>query len=189
MIAQCLALCPLLLTPTHALCRRLSHAHTHARSVACARVRSSLKRWKISLYAALGYRPEYVVEGGAHAGSTAERLSVRGMIEDVKAMSPTGLATALRYARGTAGAAAAELDYLAFRSCRQWLAEMGLTTVPRSDTWASLKLWATQRATVAAAPQPDRALFIMYPSTPEPELDEGVEHVADAQNAHTHTHD
>ena len=166
-------------------------SHTRCVRPPAARARSSLKKWKISLYAALGYRPEYVVEAGGHAGSTIERLSVKGMVNDINAMSPTGLSTALRYARGTAGAAAAELDYLAFRSTRQWLAELGLAHVPRTrvETWASLKLWATQRATTAGAPQPDAALFIMHPSTPEPELDESVEVIADTQNAHTHTAD
>lgn len=151
-------------------------------------VRSSLKRWKISLYLALGYKSEYVVEAGAHAGSTIERMSVKGMTDDVAALQPSGLATALRYARGVSGAAAAELDHLAFQAMRQWLAELGWDAIPRANTWSALKLWATQRATVASTSQGPTALCPMRPSAPEPELGEQDETIASYQDAHTGDH-
>ena len=72
---------------------------------------------------------------------------------------------------------------------RAWPRTVAHVPRTRVETWASLKLWATQRATTAGAPQPDGALFIMHPSTPEPELDESVEVIADTQNAHTYTAD
>jgi hypothetical protein len=106
--------------------------------------------------AGTGLQHEYVVEAGGHAGSTIERLSVKGMVNDINAMSPTGLSTALRYARGTAGAAAAELDYLAFRSVRQWLAELGLALSHTSLARAWRRGQASSCGPRSARPPPAR---------------------------------
>ena len=111
----------------------------------------SLKTCKISAYVALRLHPDYAVEPGAHAGSRIERMSVSGMETQIKALRPTGLAVALRYARAAFGVSVAEIDRMVFEAMQRYVAELGLARIPRVDTWASVTKWAAECVTGGVA--------------------------------------
>ena len=139
----------------------------------------TLKKIKISAYIALGLHPHYAVEAGAHAGSAIERMSVAGMQQQIQNLQPKGLATALRYARASAGSSVAEVDHLVFRTMRQWIAETGLAALPRTGTWAALTAWANSR--VFGRDARPITIAVSVPRPPEPPLPEAVEELADEQ--------
>ena len=101
---------------------------------------------KVSAYAALALHTDYAVEPGAHAGSQMERLSVDGAKQMIRATRPTGLKTALRYAREAYSAAVTEVDAMVFAAMRAYVLEVGVENIPRSDSWRAVAAWATKRA-------------------------------------------
>ena len=105
----------------------------------------SLKQIKPDLYSALLLHTDYIVEAGAHAGSELERLSMRGAMQYAKEPRPSGLATALRYARGARSQSVVEVDKLAYATIRAWIAEVGIEKLPRERGWAELTAWVSKR--------------------------------------------
>jgi len=129
----------------------------------------TLKQSKIALYHAMLLHTDYIVEAGAHAGSQLERMSVGGAETQIRQMRPTGLQVALHYARASRNQhSVLEVEALAFRTMRAWLADVGLTSVPRTNGWAHLTRWVGERACRSGnAPLAPPALFAMRESTPE----------------------
>ena len=106
----------------------------------------TLKRYKITAYVGARVHPDYAVEPGAHAGSRLERMSVRGAEQHVDRMRPSGLGTALRYARAALDLSVAEVDATVMTAVREWIAHVGLGALPRTNSWPAFTAWATQRA-------------------------------------------
>ena len=125
----------------------------------------SLKMVKISAYVALRVHTDYIVEPGAHAGSQLERLSVRGASALAQTIRPTGLQVAMRYAREATRQTILEVEETVVRAVRSWIAESGLSSLGRDNSWEELARWATAR--VGAPERADRTLFVMTPSPPE----------------------
>ena len=140
----------------------------------------TLKKAKISLYVALRLHTDYAVEPGAHAGSTLERLSVRGAQELIGGMRPRGLAVALRYARAAYDPQAIlETEHAAYEAVRGWIAETGLERLPRRGSWAHLTAWVNSRIHRGDAATPAPTLLALNAAAPEPEQPDTVELVAD----------
>ena len=98
------------------------------------------------------------------------------MQQQIQNLQPKGLATALRYARASAGSSVAEVDHLVFRTMRQWIAETGLAALPRTGTWAALTAWANSR--VFGRDARPITIAVSVPRPPEPPLPEAVEELA-----------
>ena len=127
------------------------HLVTGGRHLGRVPTKHSLKTCKISAYVALRLHPDYAVEPrGAHAGSTLERMSVSGMEGMVRELRPKGLGVALRYARGALGVSVAEVDRMVFETMQKWVADVGVSKLPREDSWASVTAF-TERCLVPAA--------------------------------------
>jgi hypothetical protein len=148
----------------------------------------SLKQWKISAYHALLLHTDYIVEPGAHAGSEMERLSISGANASTRAIRPTGLNVGLRYARASRGHSAIEVEHLVWTCLRAWLASAPLATLPRTEGWAALTRWSSDRAAAGGDAGP-ASLYPMAPSIPEAEeggdadLDEAAAAQSDEEGA------
>ena len=105
----------------------------------------SLKRFKPSLYQGAGMHDKYVVEPGAHAGSVLESMSIGGMRTMLSAMQPAGLRVAMRYARD-AVADIAEVDHTAAAAVRAYVAEVGMSKLPRRASWHAMRAWSVAHA-------------------------------------------
>lgn len=125
----------------------------------------SLKMYKISLYHALLLHTDYIVEPGAHAGSQIERMSVAAAAEQARNIRPTGLRTALHYARGARVQTVLEVEHLVYEALRSFISEVGLNGIPRRGGWAALTAWSTSR--VSEKPEQPKALLPMVLSHPE----------------------
>ena len=125
----------------------------------------SLKMYKISLYHALLLHTDYIVEPGAHAGSQIERMSVAAAAEKARNIRPTGLHTALHYARGARAQTVLEVEHMVYEALRSFIGEVGLMDIPRRGGWAALTAWSTSRLVEkSGAP---KALLPMVLSRPE----------------------
>ena len=119
----------------------------------------TLKQCKVALYGALLLHTDYLVEAGAHAGSELERLSVAGAMNHARIVRPSGLAVALRYARGARSQNIVQVDRLAYEAAREWVASVGIEGLPRRGGWAALTNWALNRVSASAAFVPPKPIM------------------------------
>ena len=105
-------------------------------------------------FAATGVHQSYLVEPGAWAGSAAERTSssvLRSAIGDmVEHASPSGLATARRYAAMGLAASYPELLYTVVRSVAAYVAATG-GRPPLQGSWRAYAAWVRSGAGEASA--------------------------------------
>ena len=135
----------------------------------------SLKSCKPASYVACRLHTDYAVEAGAHAGSQLERMSVDGMQQQLRQLRPRGLKVALRYARAAAGAAVAEVDAMVAATVRAWVQSVGVTRIPRTNSWAALAAWVTQQiASAATLEDPARERNPRQAPPPDPLVEQVV---------------
>jgi len=137
----------------------------------------SLKSVMITAFAAAGVHDSYLVEPGAHAGSTMERLSLDAARQQTELVSstistPSGLQTARGYAHKGLAASHATNVCMVTGLARAYLAAVGTSAIPREGGWRALAVWvqslchgaagalaAPPRAAVTAVRAPD-ALWV-----------------------------
>jgi hypothetical protein len=137
----------------------------------------SLKSVMITAFAAAGVHDSYLVEPGAHAGSTMERLSLDAARQQTELVSstistPSGLQTARGYAHKGLAASHATNVCMVTGLARAYLAAVGTSAIPREGGWRAMAVWvqcachgaagalaAPPRAAVTAVRAPD-ALWV-----------------------------
>ena len=106
----------------------------------------SLKSVMITAFAAVGVHDSYLVEPGAHAGSTMERLSLDAARQQAELVSsailtPSGLQTARGYAHKGLAASHATNVCMVTGLARAYLAAVGTSAMPREGGWRALAEW------------------------------------------------
>jgi len=106
----------------------------------------SLKSAMVTAFAAAGVHDSHLVEPGAHAGSTMERLSLDAARQQAELVSPTintpsGLKTARGYAHKGLAASHATNVCMVTGLARAYLAAVGISAIPREGGWRALAVW------------------------------------------------
>ena len=124
----------------------------------------SLKSVMITAFAAVGVHDSYLVEPGAHAGSTMERLSLDAARQQAELVSPailtpSGLQTARGYAHKGLAASHATNVCMVTGLARAYLTAVGTGAMPREGGWRALAKWVNDMChgaagAVAAPPRP-----------------------------------